>query len=221
MEIEAEALVRRSDLTAVTITDQPSYEEAVEKFTLAKNWIDKAKAFFKPIKDATHAAHKTACENERKVIFPVEAALAQTKQSLVQWDNKQEQLRREEEHRLREQAEREAEEQRLADAVHAEEMGAAPEQVDAILETPVAITAPVQAAPTYQKSSAVQMRDNWGGVCDDLFALVKAVAKDKSKIGLLQVNQPALNSMAKALKETMNIPGCRAVNNRIAASGRG
>lgn len=221
VRIEAEALQRRNDLSAVAIIDQQTYEEAVGKRTAAKEWIDNVKAWFKPMKDAAHVAHKKICDNERDVISPVEAALAQTNRVLVAWDTKQEQLRRQAQFELEREAMRKAEDERIAQAEQMKTEGADEETIDAVLDAPVQITEIAVAAPTYEKSSQITYRDNWGGECTDLFKLVQAVAKDKSKIGLLMVNQPALNQMAKALKESMSIPGCRPVNNRIAATGRG
>jgi uncharacterized protein YjbK len=54
----------------------------------------------------------------------------------------------------------------------------------------------------------------------NLLNLVKFVAKNPHFIGLLQINQTALNQQAKALKDSMNIPGVQVVNNKVVASGR-
>ena len=220
VQVESEALTLRADLTALEIVDQPSYDAAVEKRKAAKAWLDEADAFFDPSIKMAYDLHRERITQKKTVTGPVVAALEATNRQLVAWDQQQERLRREAEQRLREDAAKAARDQQLEDAVHAAQSGAAPETVESILEAPAPI-APVVAPPTYEKSSAVVMRDNYKGECYDLHALIKAVAKDKSKLNLLQVNQPALNAMARALKETMNIPGVRAYNDRTVASGRG
>jgi hypothetical protein len=221
VDIEHEALSISAEMNAIVITDQATYDIAVDKRTAASTWLKNAREFFKGMKDPAYAAWKKICSNENLVCDPVDAQLKQINGALVKWDQEQERLRRIEQQRLADVARREAEEQRLADAIELEKQGAPAEAVEAVISAPVEVFAPVVAAPTYERSKQVVYRDNWGGQCDDLFKLVQAVAKDKSKLGLLQVNQTALNQMAKALKESFAIPGCRAVNNKVAASGRG
>ncbi len=178
---------------------------------------------FDPIIAKAHAAHSEAIKQKRLVCGPVEMTIQNINRELLRFDQEQERIRRDEQRKLEEQARKEAEEQRLADAIHMEDQGANEETVEAVLQAPVApVVAPV-APPTYEKSKAVTYRDNWSGECFDLHALVKAAAKDKSKLALLQINQPALTQMARAMKETLAdaYPGCRAVNNPVIATGRG
>lgn len=220
VNFEQEGLMIRSEL-AIEIVDQESYNLAVEKRTLASNWLKNARTWFKGMKDPAHAAWKKICTNENTVCDPVEAQVKAINTALVRFDAEQEQKRRAEQLRLQEEARKQAEEERIAQAAEMESQGVDKETIDAVLDAPIQHIAPVVAAPTYEKSKQVVYRDNWSGECVDLFELVKAVAKDKTKIGLLQVNQQALNKMAQALKETMVIPGCRAVNNKVVATGRG
>lgn len=223
VELEQEAVSVRSSMTAITITNQDTYNLAVEKRTEAANWLKNAKAFFKGMKDPAYAAWKKICSNENEVCDPVEKTISMINGELVRYDREQERLRQEHQRKLDEQARKEAEEQKLADAIHLENQGVSPETVNAILSEPTPMQAPVMAAPTYQKSNQVIYRDNWQGQCDDLSAVVKAAAKgNKTAMGLLQINQPALNQMARAMKETLAdaVPGCRAVNNRTIATGR-
>lgn len=219
--LEQEAVSVRSEISALTITDQASYDHAVEKRTAASGWLKNAREFFKGMKDPAYAAWKKICSNENLVCDPVESTIKHINGELIRFDNEQARLRREEQTRLDREARERAEAERIAQAEEMKANGADEETVDAILEAPLQITEMVAAEPTYEKSKAVVYRDNWGGECFDLFKLVQAVAKDRSKIGLLQVNQPALNQMAKALKESMAIPGCRPINNKVVATGRG
>jgi hypothetical protein len=203
---------------AVEIVDQTTYNVAVERRTIAAEWLKNSRAFFKSMKDPAYAAWKKICENENLVCEPVDKQIKRINAALINFDNAQAELRRQEQIRLQQIERERSERERLENAVIAEQQGMDEETVEAVLETPVAMA--VVAPPTYERSSAVTYRDNWQGVCDDLFALVKAVAKDRSKLNLLQVNQSALNARAKSDKSLMNIPGVRAVNNRIVATGR-
>mgnify|MGYP003649587028 CR=1 FL=1 len=221
IDVEAEGLELRSELSALTIVDQSSYDLAVERRVAAKTWLKGAGEFFDGIIKPIYSSYKNAMEKKKLVVEPVERTVADLNRELLAWDEAQARIRREEQRRLEEQARREAEEQRLEAAAHAEAMGASAEQVNAVLDEEIVITAPVVAEPTYEKSGAVVYRDNWGGEVTDLKALVKYVAKNPTFIGLLSANPTAVNQMARSLKETMNIPGIKAVNNKVVASGRG
>lgn len=222
--LEQQAVTVRSDMTSIQIVDQPSYNKAVEARVAAVAWLKKAEEFFDPSIADAHALHKKLIGQKKAVCGPVDDTIKAINSELVRYDNEQERLRREEQRRLDEEAARLAREQILEDAVHAETMGADEETIAAVLEQPVAVTAPVVAAPTYQKSAAVTYRETWSGECTNLLETVKAAAKgNKTALGLLQINQPALNAMARAMKQTLAdaVPGCRAVSQKQVATGRG
>lgn len=220
VDLEQEAITVRTEIAALIITDQTSYDLAVEKRTAAKSWLKTAEDWFDGIQKPAYDAYKNILNQRKLVCEPTEAAIKQINRALVDWDQEQERIRREEQRRLEEEARQKAEEERLQQAAQMESQGVDVATVNAVLDAPIEVVSRPVAAPTYERSSAVVFRDNWSGECFDLFKLVQAVAKDKSKIGLLQVNQTALNQMAKALKDSMAVPGCRAVNNKVAASGR-
>lgn len=221
VQMEQEALGLRGEMP-MTIIDQDSYNAAVEIRVEAKQWLKNVREnVFGPMKSTAHAAWKKVCDTEKSVCDPVEAALSQTNRALLAWDQEQERLRREEQRRLEEIARQKAEEERIAEAAALEAAGVDQESVNAVLDAPIHVEAVAIAPPTYEKSSAVQYRDNWGGECFDLLKLAQYVAKNKQHINLLQVNQTALTQLARALKDSLAVPGCRAVNNKVVASGRG
>lgn len=224
IDLETQAVAVRSEMAAIRIENQPTYDLACEKRTAAVQWLKGADAFFdKPIADA-HSLHKSLIAQKKTVCGPVQTTIESINRELLRYDREQEQIRLAKQRELDEQARKEAEAQIIEDAIHMESQGADAETVDAVLSEPVqAVTAPVMAAPTYQKSNQVTYRDNWGGECFDLPAVVKAAAKgNKTAMGLLQINQAALTQMARAMKETLldAVPGCRAVNNKVVATGR-
>jgi hypothetical protein len=221
VDLEQEAISVRSEIAALAVTDQKSYDLAVEKRTAAKSWLKSAEEWFDGIQKPAYDAYKNILAQRKLVCEPTEAAIKQINGALLSFDQEQERIRRDEQRRLDEEARKKAEDDRIAQAAEMESKGVDAATVNAVLDAPITVMAPVVAAPTYERSSQVVYRDNWSAECFDLFKLVQAVAKDKSKIGLLQVNTTALNQMAKALKESMAVPGCRAVNNKVVASGRG
>lgn len=224
VDLETQAVAVRSEMAAIKIEDQPSYDLAVEKRTSAVKWLKDADAFFDPSIADAHALHKKLIGQKKTVCGPVQTTIEVINKELIRYDREQEQKRLARQRELDEQARKEAEEQKLADAIHMEDQGADAETVEAVLSEPVHAMAPVVAAPTYQKSAAVVYRDNWNGECFDLSAVVKAAAKgNKTAMGLLMINQSALTQMARAMKETLAdaVPGCRAVNNKVIATGRG
>lgn len=220
IEAEQQAITLQSEITAIVITDQQSYDLAVDKRTAAKDWLKRAEAWFDTIQKPAYDAYQNILKQRKLVCDPTEQAIRRINSGLVNWDNEQERQRRERQLEAEAEARKKAEADRVVEAARLEQQGAEAETVEAALDAPI-IPAPVQVEPNYERSKAVNFRDNWKGEVVDFHKLIQAVAKDKSKIGLLQVNQSALNQMAKALKDQMQIPGCKAFNDKIAASGRG
>jgi membrane protein involved in colicin uptake len=79
-------------------------------------------------------------------------------------------------------------------------------------------------APTLYKPAGFSVRDNWGAefVKDEeraLQAIVEAISKGRVELyGYLKVDMSAASKTAKALKERLNIPGIKAVNNKTSVS---
>lgn len=221
VDLEQQAVSVRSEMSSITITDQKSYDLAVEARTAASNWLKNAREFFKGMKDPAYAAWKKICSNENAVCDPVDTTIKQINSELIRYDQEQERLRREEQAKLDREARERAEAERLQQAESMKANGADEETIDAILDAPVQITQIAVAAPTYEKSKAVMYRDNYSAEVTNLLALVKYVAKNPQFLNLLQANQTAINAQARALKESMAIPGVRVTNNRVVATGRG
>lgn len=92
-----------------------------------------------------------------------------------------------------------------------EEEAAAIELAASVITAPVAHVAQVAAAGT-------SIRETWKARCLDKAALVKFVAVNPQFLNLLDVNDAALNQLAKAMKDSMNIGGCEAYIERGIAS---
>lgn len=106
-------------------------------------------------------------------------------------------------------------EQEAAAAVH---VGAAKaEQHHLEAATAVSAAAPIQQA----KVAGAGMRDNWIAelLPDTTEAqakalIVSAAATNQMLLGVIEINESALNKLAKGLHEAFNVPGYRAVNDR-------
>lgn len=218
--IESEALTLADQCQAVEIMDQQSYDLAVSLRIAVKEFVDKATAFFEPMRVAAYDAYQQVLNQKKNVIGPAENHLATLNRKLGVWDQEQRRIAEQKRREAEEAARREAEEERLARAVEAEQQGADIESVERIMTESVVVT-PVMVEPTYQKSDAITTRDIWSGECTDTWALVRYVAKHRELLHLLQVHQANLNKQAQMQKETMTIPGCRAVRQTVVASSRG
>lgn len=92
-----------------------------------------------------------------------------------------------------------------------EDEAAAIELTASVITAPVAHIAKVAAAGT-------SIREVWKARCTDKAVLIKFVSINPQFLNLLDVNDTALNQLAKAMKDSMNIGGCEAYIERGIAS---
>lgn len=205
----------------VTITDQDTYnccaalgQEAARQEKSWAEWIER------PYR-VVYAAYQQIQGIKKSVGDTFATAKRLAAQKVAAWDAEQERLRRQEEQRLAElQAQQEAD-RKIAAAAAAEQAGMSEHAVEQILAEPSVAPRPV-AAPTYQRAAGTTVRENWCGEVVDFQALVKAAAKNKMLLPLLQVNQVALNSQARIHKAALAdaVPGTRGVNKGAVAFRR-
>jgi hypothetical protein len=243
-------------VSATKISDQGTYDRAVVMLTTIKemqndpNLVQLAEA-----KLDAHALHKKLSDLFNRVMDPLKSMEQILKNKLLTWDRAKqaEEDRKKREAEEKRQAAIRAEQKRLddearkkADAAAAQakkdgESKAAQERARKAAEDAqkaensekiAAMTAAPtpETKPSYERSAAVQTRDNWqwefqGGIAGVL-ELVKHVAANPSDLYLLEPEKlielhPNLNKLAKAQKTMMTIPGGRAVNQgTVAASSR-
>jgi len=83
---------------------------------------------------------------------------------------------------------------------------------------PVPVVAPL--IPQVQ-ANGINYRDNWSADVVDLLALVKAVSSGAAPIQCLLVNEPFLNSTARATKKEGELyPGVKCVNSKVVVGAR-
>ena len=209
-ELETKALSWPAKAQTIAITNQQTYNDAAEFVVHIVGLRKRIVEHHAPIKTATHKAHKEAVKAEKKLLDPLAQAETIIKRALSAWDTEQDRLRREAQRKL-DEAQRKTEEQAQLDlAMEAEESGATEETVTEILETPVVAPA-IVAAPTFQKASGVSTRQTWKAEVVDIKLLCKAIAEGWVAPNMVQANMVALNQMARAMKQSFNVPGCKAV----------
>ena len=213
-EVETKALTIVDQAKAVVVKDAESYTAAGVMWKTIKDMMKEVSDTFDPIIEQAHKAHKKALEQKAKYYSPLDQASRNVKKLMSDYDMEQERIRQAEQRRLEEEARKAEEERRLQEAIMAEEAGEK-EEAAAILEEPVYVP-PVQvqkATPKLQGGPVY--REVWSAECVDIVALCRAVADGKASTEFVAANLPALNRMAVALKQTFNVPGCRAVSKRV------
>lgn len=136
-------------------------------------------------------------------------------------------VRAEQERLAREAAAKEAAAKAEADALMAAGNAekAAEVQANAAIEAAsLAATAQVMTAPVVEvsvaKVSGISQRSVWKAEVTDKAALIAFIAANPQFQNLLEVNTSALNQMAKAMKDTMQIAGVRAFEEKTLAASR-
>lgn len=216
-ELKQEALTVAQQAALVRIVDQPSYDVAA-KLLLEQiiPFRTKWKNYWETLRIPAYAAYKGIMDKFNEGDKPAEAAERTVKAEIRRWDDQQARIQQELQRKAQEEAEAREREERLKAAVLAEQSGATAAEVDAIVESPIAVVAaPVE--PTYDRSAGISGRDNWKCRVTDIKALCKAIAAGKVPVNYIIPNESVLNARAKADRETLNIPGCVPYNERIIA----
>ena len=230
-EIESKALTHVEQARSVAICDQGTYDGAVEILLANKALQSEVVEHHKPIKQATWNSWQVAIAQEKKILEPLQQAEKILKLAVGKWDVEQTRLLEERKRVEREAAEVERAREVQQEVREAEAAGASPVEVQAIVEQPRPAPRPI-VAPTYTKSKAVPVTTTYGCDVTDIKALCKAVADGTTSTELVMglekdkdtgvISSPALETMAKALRETFAVAGCKLVTgSRVSARTKG
>lgn len=163
-----------------------------------------------PVVSAAFKAHRQACKQKRDLEAPLLEAEAVIKGRMSAYSEAEERRQREEEARLAREAAEAEEDSRIREATELEAAGER-DAAEEVLMAPHTLPPPI-AAPATPKVDGVSRSILWSATVTSKKALVDAVAAGDQPLTLLLENMPALNSLARALKGAMNIPGVRAVS---------
>ncbi len=185
-----------------------------ELWKQGKALLEEIKEGYDDLIQAAHKLHKDTIAKRDRYYVPTEEGVKAAKQLMSVYDEEQERIQREEKARLAEIARKAEEERRLQEALAAENAGEK-EEAEEILQEPVHI-APVIVPKVVPKiKGGPSFRRVWAAEVRDIKALCRAIAEGKASPNLVTPNMAALNKLATALKETMNVPGVRAYSRRV------
>lgn len=209
LEVAAEAML---------VTNDAQYQDAAEFGKAIKAKANEITAFFKPMKDAAHKAHKEVCDREKTMLEPLTKAETILKRAMGEYLSEQEKKRRAAEEAARLAAKEEAD-RKLAEAIALEgvgdKAGAAAAIEDAELYDGAAGSIGIPSAPP--KVKGVSAKKSWEIIAID----GSKVPVTFSGMELRPVDRAAVAALIKASKGSIQIPGVtyREVTN-MSISGR-
>lgn len=184
-----------------------------------KDLLKQADEVFDPAISAAHAAHKAAIAAKKKVTDPITEAERTIKPKIAAYELEQRRKAEEERRRAEEEARKQREAELEAAIEEAEADGASADEVQAIIQQPI-VMPQIKPVPSFKPVKGVATRCTYRAEVYDARALYRAVADGSVSPNLVAPNMTALNQMARAMRDTMNIPGVRAVPDVQVAAGR-
>jgi hypothetical protein len=215
---EAELIV--SELRAIEVTDQDSYNLAADALARRAGFKKRIVEFFRPMKEQADKLHKTICSNERLILTGPggvhDLAEQATRTNMSRWWNKKEDERRKEDLRLAAEQKTRDDAARATAAATAEQLWASPEAVQHVLAD-YSPPPPPKAMPTATAAPGTYHTHpwKWRFEADEqktLEEIVKAICgvksiKNKGLLGYLLLNESSLTSDAKTKKNLASVPG--------------
>lgn len=195
---------------ALKIKDAETYELAAEFLVDVKTLRKEAEDHHKPMIESAHRAHKAALAAKKKIDEPLAEAERITKAAITTYQDEEAKRRRAEEARLREQAQKLEDDQRLEAAANLEREGKA-DEAEAVIAAPPA--PPVMSIPSSApKTSGVKTSKSWDFKIED---------EEKIPRKFLVVDEKKIRGVVRALGREANIPGVRVFEkSTIAATAR-
>lgn len=185
---------------SIVIATAEEYAASAERLKAGKAFVDKVTQSFKPILDKIHDSLNSARDLRDSITTPVESHRKLIEQARYDYEARV----KAEQAAANARALKLAEEAAQADREQLAAMGLEDMiTADPLLPAPMPIALP--------KSPGISGRKQWSAEVTDEAALFMAVASGKAPRECLMVNQVFLNSLAKAAKTTLNIPGVKAV----------
>lgn len=202
-ELETKALALPDQAKALAVKNDTDFRVAGDFLMGVSSLKKEIKATFDPIVDAAHKAHQVAVSKRKAVLEPVESAERIVKGALSTYQLEQERAKREleEAEKARVAAEKEA----ILKA--AQEQAAAGNMIAAKAVAREAFDLKPEPVAITPKVEGLSFRDNWRFEIVDPSALPREyLVPDTTKIG----------AVAKALKDSCNIPGVRVWCEKVA-----
>jgi len=197
------------DLTIKTSDDSLNAQGLLKEI---KGRSKKVEEFFAEMKASTYDAWKSVVAKEKAFLDPLSAAERTIKSKVVIFEDIA-RRKRDEEIRVanaaaeakarkeREDLEKRAEKARESGKIEkAEALRAQAEEV---------VAQPVFQAPEPVQATGTAFKTTWKAEVVDLPTLLKSIAEGRAPLGLISVNESALNQYARGVKGTMPVPGLK------------
>lgn len=223
-DVTKQALSIVDEANAIVVETSEDYAKASKISNAIKPLQDLIAEKLDPAINQAHKAHKAMLAVKKEQLDPLDEAVKTIHDKMEAW-YAAEQRKKAEAERVRQEAERKRiEEERLAEAERKEKEAAelreqnrieeaevAEKEAEAVIEEEVVVEEkkpePVMESPVGGHSR----RETYKAEVTDMTLFVKAVADGSAPggIGLLKVNESALNTMARVQKKNLKIPGVR------------
>lgn len=197
---------------SMVVTNPAEYTIASDFLKTIKGAQSKVVAFFAPMKQKAHEAHKAITLQEASMLKPLQDAEASLKRNLLTFYWEQERVRLEAQRKLQAEADEAARKERERLEREAAKLKT-PELREQRLEQAAAVIAPVvQVASVAPVVSGQSVRKTWTAKVVDAAIVPRE---------WMVVNEKALDSFAKATKGAVKVPGVEFVEvASLASSGR-
>lgn len=213
---------RAADLTTqageARIADQSGYDNAVRLLSAVKALRVEAENHHRPMIKAARAAWLACLDALKRIDGPLETAENKLKAKIAAWDAEQARILAKAHRAALEEAQRQAEEAAIHEALIAEQSGAGERELAALLDSVTAqplVPAPVEEP--YKKAPNVAVRVSLDVEVVDIAALISHIAGRPDMVGMLLPNMSALRAYVRACGASIVIPGVRVVMKRSVA----
>lgn len=205
-ELQTQALSLKEQAQLISITDETSYLQAGQFAKNIKDHKAKIVAYFKPLKEAAHKAHKSITQREAEELEPLNIADAMVRGVINAYLNEQERLRKEAQAKAEAEATEKArkeQEKLLQRAANAEVKGDT-EKAEALFEKaenvyiePVIVPSEIQKT-TKLDSGSITRKTEIKVTVTDPFLFIKAIAEKKAPITVVEFKPATLKSWVKS-----------------------
>ena len=213
LELSGRSMLQRMG-TDVVIASKADLEQVVMDRTIIADAERSVVSFFEPLKKMAHGLHAALCDRERAVLGPLRVLDAARHKAITEFKHREDDERRAREQALADQQRRDEQARATVEAASLE-MAGHRELADAILEDAIAAPAPVVSLPDVTSQvSGLKFRKyfRWryaGGPKDVATTPNAIVVRTMSIIPreFLVVDEKKISAYVKAMKTAGKIPG--------------
>ena len=192
----------------MAIVDQSSYELAMALWKTVKVAISSIEGERKQLKDPVIEAGKRIDGKAKAAKQPFETAKTLLEDKIRKYQDEQQHKQKVEQERLLNEAQVRQDDRALESAQVALDGGNG-HVADAIIDSPGPPSNVETASTGFERIAGGPRAKNPKAECYDMKALVKFASDNDWALGLLKVNESALNQQAKSQGDHFSIPGCK------------